>query len=382
MTKRLLVLLDYRVSEILQKGEYPPGYYNPGDLFDEIHILMTVADQVTAGDMQFTGGRAKIFIYSIPAPRFTASLGWQFFLLEKWVDKCIDRVNQIEPDVIRTHNCFIQGYLAYKIKQKLKIPYIISLHGVFDRDDLRSSKEKFMRLFRVKLEKISLKNADAVIAVYKPIIRYAKKNGAKNIHLIYNPVSHSKISRKEDYRLSDPPRLVTINRQMSYKNPENIIKAIKDIDCVYEIIGDGILHEQLITIAEENGCSNKIKFIKNIPNNQLMSRLKSYDLLLAHCDYWGISKSTIEGALAGLPMVVNHHPVEPLPDFDGGWVQLCVNTPEGYREAILSLLSDQVKRHELGNLAYRHAMENFYPPEMTRKVVDLYQSVMIGNIKS
>ena len=46
LTVKLLVILNYPFSDILKKGEYPQGYYNPGDVFDEIHILITVQDEV------------------------------------------------------------------------------------------------------------------------------------------------------------------------------------------------------------------------------------------------------------------------------------------------------------------------------------------------
>ena len=42
-----------------------------------------------------------------------------------------------------------------------------------------------------------------------------------------------------------------------------------------------------------------------------------FDIMVSHCDYWGISKTIIEGALAGLPIIHNVHPVEPVPDLEG-----------------------------------------------------------------
>jgi len=40
----LLVIIPDRVTDILIKGEFQPLYYNPGNLFDEVHILMTNDD--------------------------------------------------------------------------------------------------------------------------------------------------------------------------------------------------------------------------------------------------------------------------------------------------------------------------------------------------
>jgi glycosyltransferase involved in cell wall biosynthesis len=121
--------------------------------------------------------------------------------------------------------------------------------------------------------------------------------------------------------------LITINRQLKEKNPENIIRAIRDIDCRYLIVGDGAYHDYLKTVAEEAGCADKVEFVKAIPNAKLCKMLKDFDLMVSHCDYWGISKTVIEAALCGLPVIINHHSIEPIPDYEGDWVRLCDNSP-------------------------------------------------------
>ncbi len=377
MTKKLLVIVNYPVSAILNKGEYPPGYYNPGDVFDEIHILTTVLDSVNVEKMQFTGGNARVFVHSIPAPSFKSSLGWQPFLLRNWVGRCMSLVKGISPDLVRVHNSFIQGYLAYEIKKDLRIPYVLSLHGVWDRDDLGTFTQKFIHIFRKKLEKISLKNSDAVIAVYSPIVRYAKEYGARNIQVIYNAVGARNIPRKTSYTLSNPPKLITINRMNREKNPENIVRAVKDIDCEYYLVGDGPYRQKIQDLVHELGLDEKVRFVPSMPNHELLKMLTECDLLVSHCDYWGISKSLIESALLGIPIVINDLPAEANGDLQGGWVSLCSNTPEDYRRAILDLLANSEKRRLLGTTANRHAAENFDPNILIDKVAAIYRDLMV-----
>lgn len=377
MPSKLLVILNYPVSDLLKKGEYIDGYYNPGNVFDEIHILLTVKDEVDQEKMQYTGGRAKVFVHSIPAPSMKKSLGWQPVLLRSWVAQCVSFVKEISPNLMRVHNSFIQGYLASEIKRKLGIPYVVSLHGVWDRDDLGTIIHKIIRLFRIKLEKISLKNADAVIAVYSPVVRYARDYGAKNIHVIYNAVAAHDMPKKTSYALSTPPKLITINRMNREKNPENIIRAVKDIDCRYVLVGDGPNRPHLESLVKELNVENKVEFIPSMPNNELLEMLTGCDILVSHCDYWGISKSLIESALLGLPIVINRHPVEPIADLEGGWVSLCDNTPKSYRNAIKSLLLDETKREQLGLSAFEHACESFDPEKLNGKVADIYRELMI-----
>lgn len=80
--------------------------------------------------------------------------------------------------------------------------------------------------------------------------------------------------------------------------------------------------------------------------------------------------------MAGLPLVINHHPVEPIPDLEGDWIVLCDNTPEGYRAAIEALAGSEAMRADYGQRALNHARENFWSENMTRKTVALYREVM------
>ena len=55
---------------------------------------------------------------------------------------------------------------------------------------------RLRRIFLKKLEIFTLEKADKVIAVYKPVIAYAKKHGATDVSLIYNVVAGSDITKK------------------------------------------------------------------------------------------------------------------------------------------------------------------------------------------
>ncbi len=376
--KKLLVIIPDRLSELSAKGELIDRYYNPGDYFREIHILMTNDDHPDKKLIQKTTGSAKLVLHNLPSPSFKNTLGWQYPLIKDWVKQGIALAQLIKPVLIRTHNNFLEGYLAYEIRKNLGIPYIVSLHGVWDRDVVQGSplKDRLIRLFRTKLEKKALQNAEHVIAVYEPIIRYAKKMGAKNVDLIYNIVAQKNLSRKTSYKLSKPPRLITVNRQVKEKNPENIIKAIKKIDCKYLIVGNGDFHEHLQEVTKTCACESKVEFVIAIPNEKLCKMYKEFDIMVSHCDYWGTPKSIIEAAMVGLPIIINRHPLTRISEYRGDWVLLCDNTPEDYLEKIEMLLENDDLRKRLGERAYDFAHKNFDPEKMEKKMMQIYQNII------
>jgi len=375
----LVVIISDRLSTILEKGEVVDRYYNPGNLFRNVHIVLTNDDRPDAQKVQRMVGDAKLHLYNLPAGKalFVKSLGWQRLLLKwLWLERGLDLIRGIRPQLIRVHNCFLEGYLAREAKIRFGIPYVVSLHGVWDRDEVDTAKGKIIRFFREKLERQSLGDSDAALCVYQPIVRYARDHGARNVHLVYNIVAGSSVRQKTNYALSPVPRLITVNRQLKEKNPENIIRAAAELGCEYLLVGTGAYHEQLKALVTELGCADRIKFISAMPNEQLCALYADYDIMVAHCDYWGMSKTTIEGALAGLPIVLNLHPAEPIPEYEGGWVELCENSVAGYKNAIRNLLDNLSMREALGRHAFSHAQTTFDPEVMEQKTIDIYVSAI------
>jgi glycosyltransferase involved in cell wall biosynthesis len=375
---RLMVIVPDRLSDLIAKGEMTPRYYNPGELFKEVHLVATNDDRPDLDALQKAVGNAKIVFHNLPTGSryFLRSLGWQRPFIEPLLKRGLDLAGRIRPDLVRTHNNFLEGVLASRIKAELGIPFVVSLHGVWDVDDRETAYSILRAWFRKKLERIALASADATIAVYAPIERYARAFGAKRVELIYNIVAGSNISRKRTYELSTPPRLLTVNRQLPQKNPSNIIRAVAQIDCRYTIVGDGQLHETLQSLASELGCADRVEFIKAIPNAELCARLHDFDLMVSHCDYWGTSKTVIEGALAGLPIVINRHPEIEIAEYRGGWIVECENTAEAYRTAIAGILADRPRRQFLGERAFETARDRFDPGQMEHRTVALYRELL------
>ena len=378
MTRSLLLILEHRPSVLLKKGEYVMGYYNPGNYFDEVHLLLLNSDIPDIKSLKFTVGRAKLFVSNLPIPGVFKTLGWQFPLIKKWVSEGVRLAEKTTPLLIRVHNNFLGGYLANQIKRKLSVPVVLSLHHQhWDRDKDNQVSTKLLGILRKKFEHVSVQEADGIIAIHEPMAKYAQSLGGKNIQLIYNIVS-KEVSPKKNYRLSSTPRLITINQQIQHKSPENILRAVKDVPCQYVLVGYGPLHQRMRNIVNALGISHKVEFIPELPNTQLINMLPSFDLMVFRSTYLGISKSLIEGALAGLPIVANKLSI---PEYKEGWLQLTDDSVDGYRKNILALLANNKQRTILGHRARSFANRNFDPMVMESSVVSLYKRLLKRPVK-
>lgn len=383
--KRLLVIIQDRLSALVDKGEITDRYYNPGNLFDEVHILMTNDDRVNPEDVQKTVGQAKLYLHNICGYTLLGrTLAWHPFLLWPRVNKVVSLAREIQPLLVRAYGNYINGYYAAQIKKQLGIPLVVSLHTHPDESErsrvpwLPLWKQRLILEFRKTFERETLRNTDCVIPVYEPIREYALRYGAKRVDVIYNVINPTYLRRKTCYRLHQPPRVISIGNQISGKKPDNLIRAVAESEAELTLVGKGEYHKYLKSVAQECGIADRTIFIPSVLNDELCQMLPEYDIFATHTDYWGIPKAVMEPLLTGLPVVVNRRYPEPAPELDGEWVMLVENTKEGYLNALTKLLTNDAFRESLGQRGYDYAWKNFAPDKMEQKVVDLYRELVPG----
>lgn len=384
---KLMLILDDYLTNIVHKGEVVANYYNPGNIFNEVHIILINNDYISENSFEFNEiqkmvGTAKLFIYNFPKPSFFKTFGWNIFM-GVWYHKALKLAEEIEPDVVRTYNNFLDAYLAYIIKNNMKIPYIISLHDS-TRFGMLDFKGKLKLLVLDHKINLCMKNADKIISVYSSIYNYARNYNRKNTVLLYNCVDAKSIIKKENYNIKEEKflNLITVNRQMKGKNPENIIKAVKDIDCIYTLIGNGSMHKYLINVAKRENILNKVKFFTNLSNKKICQDLHKYDLALIETDYFELGKSVIEAAHAALPIIINRNPKILMSEYIDNWVYICEDTEDSYRDAILQFANSKKLREEYGKRAYEHAKKYFDAETIKKETIKIYYEVINKSVNA
>lgn len=382
----LLVIIPDKLSAIIQKGEISERYYNPGNLFDDVHILMVNDDHPDPKALQPMVGEAKLHLHNLPIPPgrfFHRTLGWQPRLMRPWAKKAIHLARKINPSLIRCHGNNFNAYLAAEIKRKLHIPYVVSIHTHPDNNRkywTEGFKPRILAHAFRAVERYGLQNADKVIAVYKSILSYTNALKISNVKTIYNVVNNSHPKEKSDYSLKTPPRILSVGRHIPGKCPDNMIRALAAIDAELHMVGDGALHEYLKTVAKEAGVSDRVQFTKAIPNDELCAAMPAYDLFAVHTDYDEIPKTILEALLAGLPVVVNRKPRAMVPEYiDADHLLLVDNTVDAYQKAFQQLLTNSSFREQLGKRGATVAKDSWNPEKMEAAYTDVYKELMISH---
>ena len=384
---RLLVIVPDYITAILKKGEYQPRYYNPGQVFDEVHILMTNPDAPDLEALRRTVGDAKLFIHNLPEPTNIERWSWTIFtdrMLKRWAAPGVELARRIKPDLVRCHGADFNCYLASQIHRQLQIPYVVSLHINADVNPTRryldgalSPQQRRHNALFEHVEREALGHASLVMPVYQPILPYLERMGVKRYDVCYNALNGDYLRHKTDYSLQGAGRIVCVGRLFDDKYPDAIIRAVAALPGVeLDIVGDGPARPSLEALVGELDLQQRIRFRPAVPNDQLCAELPGYDLFAVHSEYWELNKSVLEALLTGLPVVINRRNGLPVPELEGDFVVKVDNTEQGYLSAFRSLLGDENIRASVGQRAYYHSQRNWGPLVTEAKFEGIYRSLI------
>lgn len=384
---RLLVIVPDRISDILAKGEYQPGYYNPGEVFDEVHILTTTDDRPPLDQLQRTVGKARLVLHNLPddltlvgrRPQWLAD-----YRLRRWAKPGVEIARRIRPALVRCHGADWNTYLASRIKAELGVPYVVSLHINPDVNPVRrivkpvlSAAETRHNAFYEHIETAGLRNADLVMPVYKPIVPYLQRLGVRRVEVCYNVLNRLHLRVKTDNFLHQPARIIYVGRLFEEKNPDNIMRALVRLPgAQLTVVGDGPIRPRLEQLAADLGIVDRVIFRPAVANDDLCELLAEQDIFAVHTEYWEISKSVLEALLTGLPVVINKRIGAPVPELEGDFVLKVNNTEDEYHAALRHLLDDDAARSELGRRALAHARRHWAPEVTEAKYASIYRSFL------
>ena len=378
---RLMVIISEPISEWIKKGEIVDRYYNPGDLFDEVYLVLCNSDTPDLQIAQRLVGRASLTIknFDLTKRQRITSLGLQPELLYFWLRPLVKYAALVQPDLVRCHGATQNALAALKIKQELAVPYIVSLHTNPDlniRGRPGSFAERIYHRLTIRIERKTLRFADLVMPVYEPIVPYLKSLKVNKFKVHYN-VLNSSLRIKSDYVVTKPARLIYVGRLYDQKNPAQILRALQGIpDALLTIVGDGNLRESLEHDAVKLGIMSRVTFIPALLNDELCDLLHASDIFVVHTDAWEISKSVLEALLTGLPTVINERKENPTPELNDSIVKYVKNSAESYRTAILELLDDDTGREKLGRTAALVSNELWSPAKCEDAIVATYSEIL------
>jgi glycosyltransferase involved in cell wall biosynthesis len=379
--RRLLVVIPDRVTEILAKGEFSPRYYNPGNYFDDVHLVLMNDDRPDPAALQPIVGTAQVTLHNF-APASFEETWFRVPRLREWAADAVGIARSIQPHLIRAYGHYTSTFAAAEMKRALGVPLLVSLHGNPDVDYYRGRlgrtwRQKFEGWMSRPYEVASLRAADMVLPVYSPIVPFLKSIGVTRYEVVYNAVGHG-LEPRQSYPPKSQWRALCVGRQTrDQKNPASIIEALAELPEVeLDLVGDGELHAGLQELARARGVEARVRFHRTMQNAGVLELMRQADLFVYQSDNYEISKGTMEASLAGLPVVLNRRRGGLADEVREGPYLVVDDTAAAYRDAIRKLIGDASLRADLGRRAAAYALQRWHPDRMEARIVDISRALI------
>jgi len=376
---RLLVIPNDPLYRYVTKGVLKARYFNPCDMFDEVHVLSLAERDEAVEAAQILAGRAKVQIHAVGRPG-----------LRSWPAvrrRALELARRIAPDLVRGYNPLLMGYLTVLCARAAGAVSVVSVHGDYSlARNVRIYGLRFLFSPRglyqcaqhvLGYSRTTLTGADHVICAYKFPRLWVDHWRREGVSVIYNRVDLESF-RPAENRPADLPRLRVLNvgRQFEGNDPTAIIQAVaRDTRLELTLVGHGPYHERLITLAGKLGAAGRITFIPRVFHQDLPEVYRSHDVFAIARAHPGVCIPVLEAAASGLPVVINHPLWEPLPEVVGELAEVVDNSAAGYGAAFSRLFEDSAYRTRRG-AALRELTQSYSGAAMERAECELYNRLL------
>ena len=301
------------------------------------------------------------------------------FVWPRWL-KMYFQINSIVKkegiEILFIHHSLPVGYVGLLIKKFNKIPYIIFSHGT---DVLAGTSTKWKR----KMIKKVTSGADAVVfnsdSLKRRLTRVLSEVEDKSVVVypcplddFYTPASKELLDNlKSQYALEGKKVILSIGRIEDGKGFTHLLRVLPKIlksapNLVWLVIGEGPKKKFLVDEMQKNNLQNVVRFIGQVPHNQLKPFYYLSDLfvLLTHPDNGkeeGLGMVFLEAAACGKPVVAGR---------SGGVPEAVIHTQTGLVvdvnqgdpgivDAITQILFNESYADRIGQQAQARMREEF-----------------------
>lgn len=362
-------------------GEEYYSYYQARNLVDLGHEVYVIAKNNTnnyKGIWRVNGSLTVFLIKHRPAIGFLNSI-ITFF---QYIFAALKL--QTRPDIIHGHDTMDPGLAAVLFGKLIRVPVVITWHGA----ELIGSKFSFVgNLAR----RIVCQLADGVIVnsiLFESLaLENVGKRYANKFYVIPPGVDTQEFcpQSKNDFiirkhNLSNSLIVLSVGRLERIKGFDLLIASVPFVlkvfpEARFMIVGQGSQMESLKRLAHNLGVESSVIFVGSVDRKQLPHYYSVCDAFVVPTRCEGFGMVFLEAWACTKPIIVTPHApaiTNLVSHFGGGIVT--VNEPTEISKSIITLLSDENLRSEMGKIGRDIAL-NFSWRKMVRSSIGIYNQI-------
>jgi L-malate glycosyltransferase len=368
-------------------GGYPSIHYPMNGIFefDQAKAIADMGNKVIFASVDLRSIRRKrrwgfekfekegVLIYGINIPLGRVPKRMLTFFSKVGLKLLYNKIEneQGRPDIMHAHFTDI-GYSAAKLKDKTKIPLVITEHSSGMMADSISDDIKW------KVSKTYHK-ADKLITVSPALKRVIKYNFNIDSTYIPNMVDTNIFKYISNGNKNNEFTFITIGNLIFRKRMDLTVQAFsnafKNKDNVKLIvIGEGIERKQIEDLIKKEDLQNKIILKGRLPRNEIAKYLEESDcfVLASRAETFGVVY--IEALAAGIPVIGTRcgGPEEFIKDGDG--LLIGIDNIDELSDA-MKYMYDNIgffNKQEISDRAYNQ----FSPEQIAEKITQVYKDII------
>jgi len=243
--------------------------------------------------------------------------------------------------------------------------------------------------FLYRLEERLTGSVSFVIAISKAVKRYLIERNvvpAEKIIVIYNAIDLEMFNpaRATQTFQKDSNNLVigSIGRLHPQKGFNVLLESFQLVseqlpNVILEIVGDGVLREDLQDQAKKLNIADKVRFMGRISYQEIVQKLRQWDLFVISSLWEGFGIAIIEAMAMEKAVIATN--VEGIVEIvDDGITGYLVppKSPTALAQGIIELLSNEIKRIEMGKAAREKVLKHFSMEQCVEKTKNVYDSLL------
>lgn len=290
----------------------------------------------------------------------------------------IRRLHELRPiRVIHAHSALPCGHAASLLSRELKIPFVVTVHGL----DAFSTRQVggYAGEWCARVSRSVYRTARSVICVSEKVRNQVIEGAGNRVNttVLYNGVDPQMFSRPDGE--PEAPTILSVGNLIPVKGHELLLRAFAAIQNQFpglslEIIGDGPQRTRLQQLANEKGIANKVNFRGRQSRQQVVDAMRRATIFALPSRYEGLGCVYLEAMSAGRPAIgcVGQGIDEVIESRVNG----CLIKPDNLQElseTLTGLLQHPETRRKMGDAARRTILQSFTLEEQAARLLRVYQ---------
>lgn len=279
-------------------------------------------------------------------------------------------------DLIHAHGPLPCGHTALLLSRYLKIPYVVSVHGLdaFSAMQVRGGAGEWCRNGSRRV----FQGARRVIGVSRRVCEEVEKGvaGAVSTAVVYNGVDETLFTFGPEAPI---PTLLTVGNLIPSKGHELVVRSLAALrpdfpGLRWEVIGDGPELEKVRCLARELGVLGNVRFLGRRSRHAIAEACRRCTVFVLTSCSEGLGCVYLEAMSSGKPAIgcQGQGIAEVIRHGENGWL-----IPPGGQaeliEGLRALLRDPARRAQMGAAARQTILDGFTLRHQARRLAAIYR---------